>query len=106
MMSRLNQLNNRVAPRVVDGGAPRVSRAALGYWVPSSPMPRTAFHKPDHRQPPAPDQSVLGQGLDGVLTAGRLEPARGQAQRRDGVSIELDEEDRDAGHQRRDLFDA
>ena len=73
--------------------------APLGYWVPSSPMPRPAFPEPDHGQPTATDQSVLGQRVHGVLTACRGEPARRQSQRRDGVSVELDEEDHHTSRQ-------
>ena len=82
MMSRLNQLNNRLAPSVVDG-ALRVRPAAFGYRVPSSPMPRTALRQPDHRQPTAAEDPVLTQGFHRVLTARRREPTRGQSQRRD-----------------------
>ena len=74
---------------------------ALRYGVPSSPMPRTALRQAHHRQPPAADRSVLGEGLDGVLTARRREPTRRQPQRRHGVSIQLDHEDQSARHHRR-----
>src|SRR5215210_1515891 len=100
MMSRLNQLNNRLAPSVVDG-ALRVWPAAFGYWIPSSPMPRTAFREPDHRQPSAAENPVLAQGFDGVLAAGRREPTCGQPQRRDGVAIQLDHRNEGAGDHRR-----
>src|SRR5215212_1673807 len=100
MMSRLNQLNNRLAPSVVDG-ALRVSPAAFGYWVPSSPMPRAALCEPDHRQPSAAENPVLAEGFDGVLAARRREPTCGQPQRRDGVAIQLDQEDEGAGDHRR-----
>src|SRR6185312_17036382 len=97
MMSRLNQLNNRTAPRVVDG-ALRVGPVPLGYWVPSSPMPRTALGEPDHRQPSAAQDPVFPQGFHRVLTARRGEPTRGQPQRRDGVAIELDQKNENTGH--------
>ena len=72
---------------------PGCLRAPLGYWVPSSPMPRPALPEPDHGQPTPPDHAVLRQRIHGVLTTRRREPARRQSQRRDGVAVELDEED-------------
>ncbi len=67
-----------------------LARVSLGYWVPSSPMPRTALREPDRAQPAAPDQPELGQGLDGVLATGRHESTRRQPQRGHHVSVELD----------------
>src|SRR4051812_31593879 len=94
MTSRLNQLNMRAPALFFETGPGRL-RAPLGYWIPSSPMPRTTLPQPDHGQPTTPDQSVFGQRVHGVLATRRGEPACGQPQRRDGVSIQLDEEDHD-----------
>src|SRR3984957_200665 len=114
MMSRLNQLNTGLAfpllrwgiPEVVGGwcalrDVPTGAIAALGYRVPSSPMPWPALEQPHRGQPAAPDQPVLAQRIDRVLTASRAEPARRQPHRRDGVAVELDDEDDAArGHGR------
>src|SRR5258705_9049698 len=99
MTSRLNQSNTRLAlssqrwgiPEIVGGvcvlAAVYVRGAAtLGYRVPSSPMPRTTLQQPHHRQPATSDQAVFGERLDGVLAAGRTEPARRQAHRRHGMA--------------------
>src|SRR5215208_6356065 len=107
MMSRLNQSNTRFAlfsqrwaiPDIVSGPCVLAvvhmrGAAALGYRVPSSPMPWAALQQPRQRQPAAPDQAVLAQRLDRILATGRSEPARGQPHRRHGVAIQLDEEDR------------
>src|SRR5690242_14458192 len=94
MKSRLNQLNTSLAFHFGAGlcALTLVTRqAALGYRVPSSPMPRTALQQPHRRQPPAPQQPVLRQRLDCVLATGRTEPARRQSHRRDGVTVELDQ---------------
>src|ERR1700712_764544 len=90
MTSRLNQLNIGLVPAT--GGGITVGRSvlALGYRVPSSPMPRTALQQADSGQPTAPHQPVLRQGVDRVLTAGRSEAAGRQAQGRDGVAVQLD----------------
>src|SRR6478672_11761094 len=64
--------------------------ATFRYRVPSSLMPRPAFQQPNHRQPSALDDAVLGQRLHRVLATRRREPTRGQPQRRDGVPVELD----------------
>ena len=109
MKSRLNQSNNGTAlpslrwgaPGIVDSGALRTTSVALGYWVPSSPMPRTALRQAHHRQPPATDQPVLGERLDRVLTARGGESTRWQPQRRNGVAVQLDQEDQSPGHHRR-----
>ena len=66
---------------------------ALGYRVPSSPMPRSTLQESHHGQPSPADQPVLAQGVNRVLTAGGSEAARGQPHRRDHVTVELDEED-------------
>ena len=110
-MSRLNQLNTRLA-LYSHPGLPRCRRrrricrmlvgvpaqftrgaATLRYRVPSSPMPRPAFQQPHRGQPAALEEAVLGQRVHRVLAARRGEPARRQAQRRNGVAVELDDED-------------
>src|SRR5258708_38420216 len=103
MMSRLNQSNTGIALFSQRWGIPEIvglcvravqmrGAPALGYRIPSSPMPRPALAQPDHRQPAAPDQAVLGKRLDGVLTTGRTEPARGHPHRRHGVAVQGAEE--------------
>src|SRR6476661_8498008 len=108
MMSRLNQLNTRLAlcsryrgtPDTVGGvrispmlacGPARFTcvAAAFRYRVPSSPMPWSALQQPDHCQPSALDDAVLGQCLNCVLATRRREPTRRQPQRRDRVAIQL-----------------
>src|ERR1044071_6799110 len=105
MKSRLNQSNTRFALPLLPWAIPEMvggfcalalvlrGAMALGYWVPSSPMPRSTLEQPHRGQPPATHQPVLTQRVDGVLTAGRGEPACGQPHRRNGVAVELDEED-------------
>ena len=66
--------------------------ATFRYRVPSSPMPWPALQQPDHRQPSALDDAVLGQRLHRVLATGRREPTRRQPQRRDGVAVQLDDD--------------
>ena len=56
-------------------------------------MPRPALGQPASGQPTPANQAVLGQRIDGVLTAGRDEPTRRRAQRRDHVPIQLDHKD-------------
>src|SRR4029077_16057460 len=103
MMSRLNQSNTGIALFSQRWGIPEIvglcvlaavqmrGAAALGYRIPSSPMPRPALQQPHHPQPAAPDKAVLGKRLDGVLATSRAEPARGHPHRRHGVAVQLDE---------------
>src|SRR5262245_30900609 len=97
MMSRLNQLNMRLVPAVAGGvvlwGRTLLLRMVIRYRVPSSPMPRTALHEADGRQPSTADQAEFRERLDGVLTTGRHEATCGQSQRRDHVPVRLDGRD-------------
>src|ERR1700754_2402703 len=103
MKSRLNQLNTRFALPLLRWAVPEMvvlrGAMALGYRVPSSPMPRSTLQESHHGQPSPADQPVLAQGLDRVLTAGGNEAACGQPHRRDHVAVELDEKDH-AAHDR------
>src|SRR6478609_9206147 len=96
MKSRLNQSNTRFALPLLHWAVPEMvvlrGAMALGYRVPSSPMPRSILQESHHGQPSPADQPVLAQGVNRVLTAGGSEAARGQPHRRDHVSVELDEE--------------
>src|SRR5215208_5335577 len=109
MTSRLNQSNTRFALSSQCWGVPQLvgarcliaavcmrDVAALRYWVPSSPMPRTTLQQPDYGQPSTPYQAVFGERLDRMLTTGRAEPARRQPHRRNGVAIQVDHEDHTA----------
>src|SRR5882672_10383617 len=107
MMSRLNQSNTRAALFSRRSGTPEIvgfcilamdvrRSATFGYWIPSSPMPRSALQQPDHRQPTATDQAVLGERVNRVLTTGRTEPTCWHPHRRHRMAIQLDEEDRTA----------
>lgn len=79
---------------------------AVRYRIPPSVMPRPAFEEADQGQPTAPDEAELGECVDCVLAAGGCEATGGQAQRRDGVAVQLDEVDggahraRTGGHDR------
>jgi hypothetical protein len=108
-MSRLNQLNTGLAFPLLRWGIPQIVSglcvvhdvhtrvtAALGYRVPSSPMPWPALEQPHRGQPATPDQPVLAQRIDRVLTASRAEPTGWQPHRRDGAAVELDQEDQAA----------
>jgi hypothetical protein len=55
-------------------------------------MPWSTLGEPDHGQPAPPDQSIFGERLDGVLTAGRHEATCRWPQRRDHVTVQLDHE--------------
>lgn len=104
MKSRLKKSNKRstlpLLCRSVSGRSIEVGPAlvALRDWIPSSPMPRPALCEPGYRQPTSPKNSVLGQGIDRVLTAGWDEPARRRAQRRHHVPVKLNEIDQRACH--------
>src|SRR5207245_9891862 len=76
-----NQPNTRFALPLLRSAVPEIvvprAAAPLGYWVPSSPMPRAAFQQSDHRETSAAYQAVLTQCVDRVLAAGRAEATRG-----------------------------
>lgn len=110
MMSRLNQLNDTRltllslyrTPPVIGFRTGVFTRCvtvtfALGYRVPSSVMPWTTFEETDQGQPAATEEAVLGQRVDGVLTAGRSEPTGRKTQWGDRVAVELNEEHRAPG---------
>src|SRR5262245_56516975 len=105
MKSRLNQSNTRFALPLLPWAVPEMvgglcalalvlhGAMALGYWIPSSPMPRSTLEQPHHGQPSPADQPVLTERLDRVLTTGGSKAAGGQPHRRNGVAVELDEKD-------------
>ena len=70
----------------------------FGYRVPSPAVPRTALHQTNQRKPTAADKAELANRVDGVLAAGRHEPARGRPQRRNQLPVPLDHTD---SHSRR-----
>lgn len=102
MMSRLNQLNDtRLTLPLLYRAEPVLGYVtsalrrcvtvtfAVGYRIPPSVMPWTAFEQTDQGKPTTPDESELAQSIDGVLATRRSEPTCGQSQRRDRVAIEL-----------------
>jgi hypothetical protein len=105
-MSRLNKSNDKRltlpsrrygAPGDADAfevlPAIRVFRAALRYWIPSSPMPWSTLREPGRGQPAPPNQAVLGKRVDRVLATGWNEATRRRSQRRHHVAVKLDHKD-------------
>jgi hypothetical protein len=61
-------------------------------------MPGPALGEPGHREPTAPNHSVFGKGIHGVLTTAGYEPTARRPQRRHHVPVQLDHINQRTGH--------